>query len=149
MTPRVVWKLLSLAFLGLAVGIPAQEAGAFKVVVNTANPTTEMPRSIVSKMFLKKVSRWTDWDNTAVVAVDQLEKSPVREAFSDTVHKKSVSAIKSYWQRMIFSGRDAPPREVVTDAEVLGLVRGEPGAIGYVSDAAELGDGVKELQVTE
>ena len=63
------------------------------------------------------------------------------------VHGKKVSSVKSYWQTMIFSGRATPPPELDSDRQVLDYVRGKPGAIGYVSAGATLGNGVKALRV--
>jgi hypothetical protein len=58
-----------------------------------------------------------------------------------------VSAVESYWQQAIFSGRSVPPLEKASDAEVLAFVRANPGAVGYVSGGADLGASVKELTV--
>ncbi len=120
---------------------------AFQVIVNAGNPTTEMEKSRVAKMFIKKVSRWDN--DVKVQAIDQTDRTEVRKAFTKGVHGKGVSAIKSYWQRMIFSGRDVPPPEVASDAEVLAYVGEDPGGIGYVSAGVALGDGVKVLRLTE
>ena len=144
-------KILLLATLCWLIPSPppgAQDAG-FLVVVNAANPTTEMERSRVGKAFLKKLKRWEGPDKLAIEPVDQDEKSPVRTAFTQAVHAKKVSAIKSYWQRMIFSGRDVPPPELGSDQAVLEFVRAEKGAVGYVSPDADLGEGVKELKLTD
>ena len=133
--------------LAIALAVGGQEDPGFKVIVHADNPTTSVERSKLSKMFLKKSKRWDDGES--VKPIDQDEKSEVRERFTRTVHKKSISAIKSYWQRMIFSGRDVPPQEVATDAEVIEFVAAERGAVGYVSSGAELGSGVKVLEVAE
>ena len=142
-----LWCLLTLtAFLMLDHGSAAQNAG-FQLIVHADNPTTELQAAKASKMFLKKIARWDHGE--PVMPVDQVEQSEVREAFSEGIHGKSVSAIKSYWQRMIFSGRDVNPPELRTDADVLAYVRSQPGAIGYVASSADLGTGVKTLTVTE
>ncbi len=141
---------------GLAQEAPAEEAPApalvetigFRVIVNAANETAAVERSRVSKMFLKKVRSWPD-SELSVVAADQSEKAPVREAFTRAIHKKKVSAIKSYWQRMTFSGRDVPWQELGSDRSVLEFVDGNTGAIGYVSPEIELSDGVRVLEITE
>ncbi len=127
-------------------GAAAQES-AFKVVINAGNPATAESPATLSKLFLKKVREWGD--KQKVTAYDLDEKSEARQAFSDAVHGKSVSAIKSYWQRMIFSGRDVPPDEVASEAELLRRVAAERGAIGYVSAKTPLPDGVKELKVKD
>ena len=73
-------------------------------------------------MFLKKTRTWSESD-LPVELVDQREKSPVRAAFTRAIHDgKKVSAIKSYWNRRIFSGRDVPPLELASDQEVLDFV---------------------------
>ncbi len=126
----------------------ALETEGFRVIVNADNAIRSMERTRVSKMFLKKVRTWPEAE-MAVKLVDQNEKAAVREAFTRAIHKKKVSAIKSYWQRMTFSGRDVPWPELGSDRSVIDFVRDNPGAMGYVSPDSELGDGVKELPITE
>lgn len=144
--------LLSLAWPGVAQtdgdgDAPAADEPGFVVIINAANPETEMEAGRVSKMFLKKIRRWPD--DVPVNPVDLNEKSPTRELFTETIHKKRVSAIKTFWQRMIFSGRNVPPAELNTDEEVIQFVLSDPGAIGYVSSATELPDGVKGLEIID
>ena len=58
-----------------------------------------------------------------------------------------MTAVKSFWQRMIFSGRGVPPVEKDTDEEVLSYVGANAGAIGYLSAGAALSDDVKKLEI--
>ena len=51
----------------------------------------------------------------------------------------SVAAVKLYWQQAVFSGRDVPPPELDSEQEVVRFVLRNPGAIGYVSDGADIG----------
>ena len=51
--------------------------------------------------------------------------------------KRSVEAVKGYWQQRIFSGRDVPPPELETDDEVVRYVLKHEGAVGYVSGSAD------------
>ena len=55
--------------------------------------------------------------------------------------------MKSYWQKMIFSGRDVPPPEKGSPDEVVAFVRSHGGGIGYVPAGTVLGAGVKVLVV--
>ncbi len=64
--------------------------------------------------------------------------SPARNKFSDEVLQRSVAAIKSYWQQLVFSGRDLPPPELDTDEDVVKYVLKHSGAIGYVSASANI-----------
>jgi len=70
----------------------------------------------------------------------------VRRRFSEQVLNRSVTAVRSYWQQIIFSGRDVPPPELGGDAEVLEFVKKHVGAIGYVSGAAST-NGAKVIAV--
>lgn len=161
MSVPLVRMLVSLALGCLAVGAasraapapaPRGDAGAssargFRLVVNAANPAASVTRSYVSRLFLRKVTRWAD--GTPAVPVDLPEKDPVREAFSVAIHGRQASSVKAYWREMIFSGRVAPPLEASWEAEVLAFVKASPGAIGYVSAGSASLDGVKAVEVVD
>ena len=110
----------------------------FVVVIHPSNPHRKLSRKFVGNVFLKKTTRWPD--GGVVRPVDLLADSTVREKFSDDVIKRSVAEVKSYWQQIIFSGRDTPPPELSDDDAVLKFVAKNGGAIGYVSGSARLSD---------
>jgi ABC-type phosphate transport system substrate-binding protein len=122
----------------------AASAAGYKVIVNNANETTSLAKKELSQLFMKKTAKWGN--GTPVVAVDQTEKSPARERFTQEVHGKSVAAVKSYWQQQIFSGRDVPPVEKNSDAQVVAFVKQNAGAVGYVGETADTA-GVKVVGV--
>ena len=122
------------------------EERRYWVVVHPDNPVETMDRQQVSRLFLKKTTKWGD--GTPVDPVDLAEKTPTREAFSKDIHGRSAGAIKKYWQQMVFSGKAAPPPEVSSEADVLEHVRRDPKAVGYVSDEAVL-RGVKIVDVVD
>ncbi len=131
----------------LLVAVWAPAADEFRVVVNAANPVSSMTVTQVSRMLLKQDTQWSS--GQPAMPVDQLDRSPVRAAFSKAVHGREVAAVKSYWQRMIFSGTAVPPPEKASDEDVLSYVRANPGAIGYVSAATALGSGVKVVALQQ
>jgi hypothetical protein len=141
------WPVLvgTIAMLVLGSRAPAGEP-RYWVVVHPDNPSITLRRDEVSRLFLKKLTRWSDGSTAA--PVDLVESSPARDAFSRDVHRRPASAIKKYWQRMVFSGQSAPPPEVATDEDVLAMVRSDPAAIGYVSDEVSL-SGVKIVDIVE
>jgi ABC-type phosphate transport system substrate-binding protein len=120
-------------------------AETFQVIVNASNPASSLSVQELSMLFMKKTSRWPDGVEAA--PVDLREQSEVRESFSRLIHGKSTAAVKAYWQKMIFSGREVPPPERATGAEVVGFVRANRGAVGYVGADTALGGGVKVLRV--
>ena len=141
---RHSWMAMGLAALLLASPGVAQTQ-EYQVVVHEANPSSNVAADEISRMFMKRTTRWAD--GGSVVPVDLAGNSETRDAFSQAVHGRSVSAIKAYWQRQIFSGRGFPPEEMGSDTAVLAFVRNNPGAIGYVASGTSVGDGVKVLNV--
>jgi len=115
----------------------AQTKGSFKVIVHKSNSNSSLNKVEISKLFLKKTTRWKG-SKQKVEPVDLVDTSPVRENFSTEIHNKKVGAIKAYWQKLIFSGRRVPPPEKKTDIDVLKYVHENTGAIGYVSNSANL-----------
>ena len=67
------------------------------------------------------------------------------DAFARAILGKSAAALESFWQQQIFAGKDVPPAEKGSDADVLAFVRGNPKAIGYVAAGTDLGAGVKAV----
>jgi len=129
MRTRLVALLLALA------AAPAAADDAFKVVVHPSNKgAAALGRAELSKLFLKKSTRWPD--GKEVQPVEPAETA-VRERFARKVLDKSPMAVKAYWNQQIFAGRDVPPLEKPSDAEVVAYVRQNPGAVGYVSVGAD------------
>jgi ABC-type phosphate transport system substrate-binding protein len=131
---RRVLVLVALVALCLVVASDLRAAeGGFVVVGHAATVQSELERAFVADAFLKKRTRWPNGE--AIRPVDQRRDAPARRHFSETVLKRSVDAVRSYWQQRIFSGRDVPPPEADSDLSVLRYVQENAGAIGYVSDA--------------
>lgn len=135
------------AFLAVLTAPSLASGQGFQLVVNSSNQVSSLSKEQVSRMLLKKLTQWPG--GGGVRPADQAPDRSVRQRFSEFVHGRSADAIKAYWQRQIFSGRETPPPELASDTAVIDYVRSHPGAIGYVSGGASLGRGVKALRVTE
>ena len=137
-------RILLLTLFALLSSLRAATAEAppppppFVVIVHPDNPSTTLDRSFVADAFLKKATRWPNGD--VIKPVDLASESATRERFSRDVLRRSVAAVKSYWQQMIFSGRDVPPPELSGDDLVVQYVQTHRGAIGYVAGNTRLGD---------
>ncbi len=132
------------ALLGLILpffflqGAASTPAPAYKVVVSATNPVTTLTRRETAAIFLKKRTRWEAGGEIA--PVDQSATSLVRAAFTRDVLESEglgrLSAVQTFWQQQLYSGRSAPPVIKVSDAEVVAFVAGNRDAIGYVSREA-------------
>jgi hypothetical protein len=109
---------------------------AYRVVVNPGNPLTSVDRRFLSQVLLRKTIAWPGGDT--IRPVDLGPESAVRRRFTEEVHGRSVAAVKSYWQQVIFSGRGLPPPELASEEAVIRFVSRFPGGIGYVSGTADV-----------
>ncbi|SRR6266498_3189045 len=135
--------LIFAAVSAAAVEVQSNTSG-FRVIVNPANPTASIERRFLADAFLKKTTRWPH--DEPIRPCDLEPESPTRHRFSEEVLKRSVAAVKSYWQQMVFSGQNIPPPELDSDEQVIQFVLRNPGAVGYVSTAANIA-GAKVLSL--
>ncbi|MET0413139.1 MAG: hypothetical protein ABW217_17670 [Polyangiaceae bacterium] len=150
-TARALRRIAALALLALLVCLAlrvdlasAGQPAGFRVIVHPANPLAAAERDLLSDVFLKKKIRWPDGE--PILPVDQRFDAAVRERFSEAVLRRSVFAVRSYWQQLIFTGRGVPPPELDSDEAVVRYVRSNRGAVGYVGAGTAL-SGVKGLDL--
>lgn len=109
------------------------------VIVNPANGDT-ITKDDVQKIYLAKTKTFPG--GKPANAVDQTEGSKVRVEFMTKVIDKDEAQMKSYWSRLIFTGKGVPPQVVASDADVKAIVKKDPNAIGFI-DVISVDDGVK------
>jgi hypothetical protein len=141
--PRVRVALCAALGLVLGIGLAARASAEspsseFVIVVNRQNAATSVSREFLVDAFLKKASRWDGGET--IRSVDQRADSSARNAFSSSILKRTVRAVRTYWQQRIFSGGDLPPPELDSDDAVVGYVARYRGGVGYVSRSANLGE---------
>ena len=141
---KIVISINFILALIIAPVMLAADNEGFVVIVNIDNSINFLTKKQISKYFLKKSTKWSD--GSQVFPVDLRKNSNIREDFTESVHEKSVSAINSYWQRLIYSGASSPPPVKKTEADIIKYVKSKPGAIGYISAEAPV-DGVKVLSI--
>lgn len=135
---RAALLLLTCLAAATAVGADARApVPAFQVIVNSESPITTVERKFLADLFLKKATQWPHLE--VARPVDLRTDTPARRAFSEDILRRSVAAVKSYWQQSVFSGREVPPPELESDAAVVQFVLRHRGAVGYVSGATNVG----------
>lgn len=90
------------------------------VIVNVANPVTALDREALSKLYLKKETRWT---NGKEVMVIEPASRDAQEAFAKQVHPKSWKEVRHHYQQLVFATRGAAPIEMKDDAAVADCCR--------------------------
>ncbi|MBI4828407.1 MAG: hypothetical protein HY804_06305 [Nitrospinae bacterium] len=105
------------------------------VVVNRANPATSISLADLQKLFLGKRALWPNgWPvNPCDLAEPGLpEPQTSRAQFSQRYLNKDMTTLKSYWIRMIFSGKGHPPAVYPRTGQVLAHVAADEGGLGYL-----------------
>jgi ABC-type phosphate transport system substrate-binding protein len=128
---------LSVALGAVSPALAGDAPPEFRVITHPARHETSVTRQFLADAFLRNVTHWSD--DEPIRPVDQRADAGVRHRFSDSVLRRSVQAVKTYWQQRIFSGRGVPPPELDSDEAVVDYVEAHPGALGYISGTAAPG----------
>ena len=134
---------MAAALVLMAASATAQEPP--RVIVNTANPATQIQRDALLAIYMGSMTIWRD--GKPIAPVDHSMRSPVRAAFSDKVLGKPAMSVQIHWLRKVAAEHVNPPPTKPSDAEVVAYVRANPGAIGYVAADFTLDEAVKVVKV--
>ncbi|QIZ76009.1 phosphate ABC transporter substrate-binding protein [Ferrimonas lipolytica] len=131
-------KKLSIALVGIALSVSAQAD-----VVLVGNPAAaELSQTNASKLFLGKM-KTLPWGGKPKL-IELQDGNPLRLEFHQKVTGKTEAQLKSYWSRLVFTGKAAAPSQVTSAAQVKQQVAGNSAAVGYI-DQADVDDSVKVL----
>ncbi|WP_231874242.1 hypothetical protein [Alcanivorax sp. NBRC 102024] len=123
---RIMFSLL----LMLATTVQADPV----VVVSANSSLGALTQDEVRQIFNGQARRVS---GVSVKPLDLPSRGDAREAFYQQVLGKSAEQMKSYWARMIFTGRGMPPREVSSEQEMVMLVGSNRNFVGYL-DASQV-----------
>ena len=112
--------------------LPGFAQAGIVVVVSKNSDLGGLTRNEVRQIFNGQLNRVGE---ISVKPLDLPVAASQREVFYQQVMGKSVEQMKSYWARMIFTGRGMPPREVSSDREMTLLVGSDRKFIGYMDEA--------------
>jgi ABC-type phosphate transport system substrate-binding protein len=132
-----------LASLVLATVTTVANAG-LAIIAHPSNPTTGITADEAARVYLGKTRTLSS--GAQVTAVDQGAGSASRDKFYKSVVQMDDRAVKTYWSKLLFTGKARPPQEVGGDEAVKEFVARNPDAIGYV-DGAVLDRSVKVLLI--
>lgn len=122
-----------LLVFALTVATPLAAAGV-AVIVHPTAPVDRLTVDQIAQVFLQIRALP---GGALMTPLDLPEGEPVRVQFVERVLGKNEQQLRSYWSRIIFTGKGQPPRSVNSAAEVVKMVASTPGFIGYV-DAKEV-----------
>ena len=120
---------LNFACLSLMLIATAVQAADVVLVVGKHSPIESLSRSEIEDIFQGKIASLPKVGK--ITPLDRGEDS-LREQFYATYTGKTLSQVKAYWARIIFTGRGYPPKTVGLE-ELKAALRSNPGAIGYMT----------------
>jgi len=129
LSKKIVWLTLILSASLYSFAALAQTA----IIVHPSNSNSNLSTNVIKKIFLAKKDTFPN--GAKATPVDQPESSGIRPEFYQAVANKSEAQMKSYWSRMIFSGKGVPPDVLDDDAAVKNWVSANKGGIGYIDNS--------------
>ena len=120
--------------LGLVLGACCGGARADVVaVVSSKSAITALSIDQVADIFLGRLSHFPN--GALAVPIDLNDGSLERDRFYAKVARKTPAQIKSYWSKIIFTGRGQPPKTVPSDADMKKYIAANVAAIGYIEES--------------
>jgi len=128
----------------LALAFVSQTAIADVVaVVSAKSPITTLSNAQLAEIFLGKVGRAPN--GMRIVPIDQAEDSTDREKFYAKVAGRSPAQMKSYWAKIIFTGRGQPPQELSSVTDLTKRIAADPNTIGYIEEG-QVNDSIRVVR---
>ncbi len=115
-------------------------ASGVSVVVNPDSSLENVKKNEIKKLFLGKTKKIA---GESLKPIDNA-RGETRKKFLKKVVGKKPRSFKSYWTRLIFSGRAAPLKSGNNDEEVKKMVNGNKNSIGFI-DSDNVDDKVKVI----
>lgn len=141
---RTVLKMI-LACAVLFVG--AQKVAALEgvvVIVNKSVPADSISAAALKDIYTGNTKYWPDGQNVDIALLD--DETGTTDAALNEVSGMGASYFRTFWQRMVFSGRGQQPDRIGDAASLVAFVASTKGAIALVPADADL-KGVKKLEI--
>jgi ABC-type phosphate transport system substrate-binding protein len=135
-------KLSQLFIVALFSTLFVAKSWAEVVVIVNPSVSASVSTKDISRIFLGKSKSLPGGHKVKPLSLS--EGNAARDEFNEKVLKKSSSQLKSYWSKLIFTGKGQPPKELGSDADMIAKVSSDAGSIGYISKES-VTDAVKVL----
>jgi hypothetical protein len=134
-------KLGLIVMLAAGVGIAPMGAADIQVIANPSVKSASVSVDELKNVFLGNTSSLADGSKVEPVLA---ESGAAHDEFLKDVVGKSAPALKNHLKTLVFTGKGSMPKSFASEADIVKYVAKTPGAIGYVSGAADA-SGVKKV----
>jgi ABC-type phosphate transport system substrate-binding protein len=129
----------------LAVALPAVALDGVVVIANDAVPLDSISAAALKDIYAGRTTYWPDGQRIGIVLLAD-EMGGETDAALNEVSGMDASQFRTFWQRMVFSGRGQQPRKADDAASLVAFVATTRGAIALVPSNVTL-KGVKIIEV--
>ncbi|TDJ25835.1 MAG: phosphate ABC transporter substrate-binding protein [Gammaproteobacteria bacterium] len=129
--------------ISFTVLLSALCTSAMADVVVVAHPSASdasIIKPVIKKIYLGRMNTFPS--GSPLVAVEQPSDSPTMQEFHSKVTKKTPDQLRSYWAKMVLSGKGIKLDVLQGNAAVKAWVASHPDGLGYI-DASQVDDSVK------
>jgi ABC-type phosphate transport system substrate-binding protein len=134
---KSIFQIVGLALvLVLGGSLPAAGLDGFVLIANKSVPETTLSAAALRDIYTGKVTYWDDGQSVVIIVLaDKAGNAALNEASG-----MDASQFKTFWQRMLFSGRGQQPRKADNAASLVAQVAAAKGAIALAPANADLKD---------
>lgn len=132
-------SVLAAALLTINIASTSSAFAETAIIVHPSNNGASDPTTM-KRIFLGKVKTFDG--GSSATPVELAEGNSARSTFNSDFLGKSDAQMKSYWGRLVFTGKATAPLQAASDAAMIESVSTNPNLIGYI-DAAMVTDAVK------
>ena len=112
------------------------------VIVHPSMSFDQLDNNNITRLFLGKAKAYPNGERA--IPINQDVGSEVRTNFNQELLNKSENAYKSYWSRLMFTGKATPPKDSGDNDSIKKLVATNPNIMGYI-EASYLDGTVKKV----
>ena len=113
------------------------------IIINESVPVDELSMNDVKQIFTGKKR---SWENGDIIIPAVLTRGETHENFLTKFTQKSRMQFRTYWKKLVFTGKAQALNEFGSESDLVEFVAGTKGAIGYI-DSDSPHKGVKVVKI--
>src|SRR4051812_12299456 len=106
----MIYSTLKLALVPIMLTVASSAFSGSVVIVNPKNQVSALALDQAARLFLAQISSFPD--GSMAKPVNLPEGNALRDEFYVKTSQKNADQLKSYWARLMFTGRGMPPKEL-------------------------------------
>jgi len=132
---------IATALVIVGLSLTSHSLAETAIIVHPSNNSTTSA-TVMKRIFLGKVKAFEG--GSAATPVELAEGHEIRSSFNNDFLGKSDAQMKSYWGRLVFTGKATAPLQAASDEAMIESVSKNPNLIGYI-DASKATGAVKVI----